>query len=54
MNQMVDFDQTYTETPLGHGKEIIRFWWLELILIKFCIHIDIDDLAQGITKCLLS
>ena len=22
LNQMVDFDQTYTETPLGHGKVI--------------------------------
>ena len=25
--QIVDFDQTYMETPLGHGKEMIRFWW---------------------------
>ena len=21
-----DFDQTCTETPLGHGKEVVRFW----------------------------
>ena len=26
LNQLVDFDQTYTETPMGHGKEGIRFW----------------------------
>ena len=24
---MVDFDQTYTETPFGHRKEMSRFWW---------------------------
>ena len=27
LNQLVDFDKTYTETPLGHGKEMVRFWW---------------------------
>ena len=27
LDQLVDFDQTCTETPLGQGKEMIRFWW---------------------------
>ena len=31
LNQSVDFDQTCTETPLRHGKEIIRFRDLDLI-----------------------
>ena len=31
LNQLVDFDQPWTETPLWHGKEIIKFWWPYLI-----------------------
>ena len=27
----MDFDQTYTETPLGHRKEMIRFGDRDLI-----------------------
>ena len=23
----MDFDQTYTEPPMGYRKEVIRFWW---------------------------
>ena len=26
-NQRVDFDQTWTETTLGQGEEVFRFWW---------------------------
>ena len=26
LNQYVDFDQTCTDTSLGGGKEVIRFW----------------------------
>ena len=28
---MVDFDQTYTETPFGHGKKWLDFGDLDLI-----------------------
>ena len=28
LNQWVDFDQTCTNTLLGVGKEVIKFWWL--------------------------
>ena len=28
LNQLVDFDQTWTVTLVGRGKEVIRFWWL--------------------------
>ena len=26
-NQWLKFDQTSTDTSLGRGKEVIRFWW---------------------------
>ena len=26
LNQLVDFDQTGTDTLLGQGEEVIRFW----------------------------
>ena len=26
-NQWLEFDQTSTDTSLGRGKEVIRFWW---------------------------
>ena len=28
LNELVDFDQTCIQTTLGHGEEIIGFWWL--------------------------
>ena len=36
------------------GKKLLDFGDIDPILMKFYMHIDIDDLAQGITKCLLS
>ena len=27
LNQWLEFYQTSTDTSLGHGKEVIRFWW---------------------------
>ena len=27
LNQWLEFFQTSTDTSLGHGKEVIRFWW---------------------------
>ena len=27
LNQWLEFDQTSTDASLGHGKEVVRFWW---------------------------
>ena len=27
LNQCLDFDQTGTDTLLGQGKDVVRFWW---------------------------
>ena len=65
---MVDFDQIYTETPLEHGKEIIRVWWpwphfqghtstffLNFDQTKACLHYLLNQMIDsGQTLCIVS
>ena len=52
LNQLVDFYQTCTDTLLGWGKEVIRFWWSwPHFEVASCLHSISWTSGWILTKC---